>query len=107
MSREVVGAALIRQQTRQLKMPAAVRVFEALGRQAREENWSFEDYLHEVLSIEIQSRSDSAIKQRLRDARFPELKTLDQFDFTTAEGIDAATRGSPSRSDPLAICAAR
>jgi DNA replication protein DnaC len=90
VSRGGVVADLIRQQTRQLKMPGAAREFEALGRQAREERWSFEDYLHEVLAIEIQSRSDSAIKQRLRDARFPELKTLDQFDFTVADGIDAA-----------------
>lgn len=90
MSRGAVVADLIRQQTRQLKMPGAAKVFEALGRQAREEKWSFEDYLHEVLAVEVQSRSDSAIKQRLRDARFPELKTLDQFDFTAADGIDAA-----------------
>lgn len=90
MSRGAVVADLIRQQARQLKMPGAAREFESLGRQAREEKWSFEDYLHEVLSVEIQSRSDSAIKQRLRDARFPEIKTLDQFDFTIAEGLDAA-----------------
>jgi DNA replication protein DnaC len=90
VSRGAVVADLIRQQARQLKMPGAAREFESLGRQAREEKWSFEDYLHEVLSVEIQSRSDSAIKQRLRDARFPEIKTLDQFDFTIAEGLDAA-----------------
>lgn len=90
MSRGAIVAELIRQQTRQLKMPGAARVFESLGRQACEERWSFEDYLHEVLAVELQSRSDSAIKQRLRDARFPELKTLDQFDFAIADGIDAA-----------------
>ena len=71
-------------------MPGAAREFEALGRQAREEKWSFEDYLHEVLSVEIQSRRESAMRQRLRDARFPETKTLDQFDFEAADGVDAA-----------------
>jgi len=90
VSRDVVVADLVRQDARQLKMPGAAREFEALGRQAREEKWSFEDYLHEVLSVEIASRRDSAVRQRLRDARFPETKTLDQFDFDAAEGVDAA-----------------
>lgn len=89
MSRGAVVADLIRQDARQLKMPGAARAFEALGRQAREEKWSFEDYLHEVLSVEIQSRRESAIRQRVQDARFPEMKTLDQFDFKAAEGVDA------------------
>lgn len=89
MSRDAVVADLIRQDTRQLKMPGAARAFEALGRQAREEKWSFEDYLHEVLAVEIQSRRESAIRQRVRDARFPETKTLDQFDFKAADGVDA------------------
>jgi DNA replication protein DnaC len=29
------------------------------------------------------------IRQRLREARFPEIKTLDTFDFTAAEGVSA------------------
>ena len=90
MSRDVVVADLVRHDTKQLKMPGATRAFEALGRQAREEKWSFEDYLHEILTVEIASRRESAIRERLRDARFPETKTLDQFDFTTADGVDAA-----------------
>lgn len=90
MSRDAVVADLVRQHARLLKMPGAAREFEALGRQAREEKWSFEDYLHEVLAVEIASRRDSAVRQRLRDARFPEAKTLDQFDFGAADGVDAA-----------------
>jgi DNA replication protein DnaC len=89
VSRDVVVTDLIRQHARSLKMPGAARAFEALGRQAREEKWSFEDYLHEVFSVEVQSRRDHAVQHRLRDARFPETKTLDQFDFAAADGIDA------------------
>src|SRR5215475_9637228 len=81
---------LIVQETRQLKMPGAARAFEALGRQAREEKWSFEDYLHEILTVEIASRRESAVRERIRDAHFPETKTLDQFDFAASDGIDAA-----------------
>ena len=99
MSREAVLSELIQQEARQLKMPGAARAFEALGRQAREEKWSFEDYLHEVLSVEIASRRESAVRQRIRDAHFPETKTLDQFDFAASEGIDAAQIAELARGD--------
>ena len=68
MSRDVVVTDLVRQQTRQLKMPGAARAFESLGRQAREEKWTFEDYLHEVLTVELASRGESAVRQRLLHA---------------------------------------
>ncbi len=83
-------ADLVRKHARQLKMPGAARELEALARQAREEKWSYEEYVQEVLTVEVASRSDSAVRQRLRDARFPETKTLDQFDFASADGVDAA-----------------
>ena len=66
------------------------RSFEALARQAQDAHWPYEDYLHEVLSAEHTSRHESVIRQRLREARFPEVKTLDTFDFATAEGVHAA-----------------
>jgi len=99
MSRAAVVADLIRAQARQLKMPGLARGFEALGRQAREEKWSHEDYLHETLSVEVTSRGESAVRQRLRDARFPEEKTLDQFDFTIADGVDPASVADLARGD--------
>jgi DNA replication protein DnaC len=90
VSRDVMVGDLVRQQTRQLKMPGAAAGFEALARQAREEKWSFEDYFREVLAVEIVSRRESTIRHRIQEARFPEMKTLDQFDFAAADGIDAA-----------------
>src|SRR5438067_3441714 len=88
-----MSAALTRDlvvaQTRALKMPGVARTFEALARQARDAHWPHEDYLHEVLSAEHASRHESVIRQRLREARFPEVKTLDPFDFTIADGVSA------------------
>jgi DNA replication protein DnaC len=92
MSRNVVAKDMVLAQTRALKMPGAARVYEALGRQAREEHWSHEEYLHEVLAAEQTSRQDSAVRQRQRDARFPEVKTLDTFDFTANDGSVTAAQ---------------
>lgn len=89
MSRDVMVADLLKAQMRSLKMPGSSRSFERLGREAREEKWGYEDYLHEVLGAEQVSRTESAIRSRLRDARFPEEKTLNSFDFAAADGIDA------------------
>jgi DNA replication protein DnaC len=91
MSRAAIAKDLVTVQARALKMPGLARVFEATARQAREEHWGYEEYLHEVLAAEQTSRHDSAVRARLRDARFPELKTLDSFDFTATDGaINAA-----------------
>ena len=65
MSRGAVVADVIKGQARALKMPGLLRTYEALARQAREERWTHEDYLHEVLSVEIQSRAESAVRQRV------------------------------------------
>ena len=89
MSSGAMVSDVLKAQARSLKMPGIARNFEMLGRQAREEKWTYEDYLHEVLATEQSSRIDSAIRSRLRDARFPEPKTLDGFDFGAAEGLDA------------------
>ena len=99
MSRTAVAHELVRTQARALKMPAVAREFEALARQAGEERWTHEEYLHEVLGAEQQSRHESVIRQRLRDARFPEIKTLDGFDFQAAEGIQAAQIHALARGD--------
>ena len=80
---------LILTQARALKLPGLARTFAALARQARDAHWPHEDYLHEVLSAEHASRHESVIRQRLRDARFPEVKTLDTFDFAAADGVSA------------------
>jgi len=92
VSRAVVTRDLVVSQARALKMPGVVRVFEALARQAREEHWGYEDFLHEVLSAEQTSRRDSAVRHRLREARFPELKTLDTFDFVATDGVVSAAQ---------------
>ena len=99
MSRAAVAKDLVVTQTRVAQDARRSRAsFEALARQAREEHWGYEDYLHEVLVAEQTSRHDSAVRQRLRDARFPEMKTLDTFDFAATDGCRAPRRSPSSRA---------
>jgi DNA replication protein DnaC len=89
MSTVTLTRDLVVTHTRALKLPGMARTFEALARQARDAHWPHEDYLQEVLSAELASRHESVIRQRLREARFPEVKTLDTFDFAAADGVSA------------------
>lgn len=89
MSAPTVVRDLVVAHTRVLKLPGVARTFEGLARQARDAHWPHEDYLQEVLSAEQASRHESVIRQRLREARFPEVKTLDTFDFAAADGLNA------------------
>jgi hypothetical protein len=89
MSAAALTRDLVITHTRALKLPGMARTFEGLARQARDAHWPHEDYLQEVLSAELASRHESVIRQRLREARFPEVKTLDTFDFPAADGVNA------------------
>jgi DNA replication protein DnaC len=97
MSRTAIVADVIRTQARQLKRPALGRAFE--DRQAREEHWA---YLHEALAVEIASRAESAVKQRLHASAVRDMKTLDQFEFSAADGISALKIAELAHGDWIA-----
>jgi DNA replication protein DnaC len=86
MSNKVI-AAVIEQQTKQLKLPGIGRAYAGVGRQARDEGWPYEEYLRELLDTELRSRHDRAAARRLREARFPDVKTLDQIDWNVLAGV--------------------
>jgi DNA replication protein DnaC len=90
MSRTELTADLLRTLARQLRSPAIARNFEQLARQAREEGLTHEEYLAEVLRAEADSREASAVRERIRDAHFPEEKSLGAFDFDATVGLDRA-----------------
>lgn len=53
MSRQSVTDDLVRSQAKRLKMPGLARSLEALARQAREDGWTHEEFLYEVLATEL------------------------------------------------------
>ena len=65
-----------------LNLPFMQGHFEDLARQAAEGSWSHVEYLNRLLAGEVAARQDRARLRRIKEARFPVLKTLDQFDFT-------------------------
>ena len=72
---------------RALKAPAAARAMPKLAERAREESWSHERFLEAVLSSEIASRESHGGESRIKAARFPSRKTLEEFDFTFQRSV--------------------
>src|SRR5258708_33030540 len=103
MSAPLIVRDLVLADTRVLKLPGVARPFEGLARQARDAHWPHEDYLHEVLTAEQASRHESVIRQRLREARFPEIKTLDPFDFGAADGVSATQIHTLARGEWVTV----
>src|SRR5918994_4223116 len=80
-------AAVISEYLKALKLPAFAAEYEGLVRQARDGGWDYEDFLRELLEAELRSREERTAKRGLKEARFPELKTLEQLDWEALEGI--------------------
>jgi DNA replication protein DnaC len=84
---EATCDAVILEYCKTLKMPAAAREYKALNRQAQDGGWNYEDFLRELLEIEVHSRQQSTAARRIKEAHFPELKTLDQIQWEALQGI--------------------
>ncbi len=71
-----------------LKMPGLGKRLDELVRQADAEAWSSIEILDDALSAEVASREASSVRERIREAKFPDVLTLDTFDFELASGVD-------------------
>lgn len=67
-------------------MPRARQVAESLADTARAEGWDYTEFLAKVLS-EVASRETHGGENRVKAARFPQVKTLDDFDFSRQRSV--------------------
>src|SRR5947207_8281381 len=72
---------------RALKAPAAARALPKLADRARADEWSYERFAEALLSTEHASREAHGGEGRIKAARFPARKTLEEFDFTFQRSV--------------------
>jgi DNA replication protein DnaC len=72
---------LARQKLRWLKLPGMAEQLGPLLAKAAKDNLTVLDVVDRLCDEEKASRLRNAIKRRIHDARFPELNTIDAFDF--------------------------
>jgi DNA replication protein DnaC len=73
--------------TRALKAPALRESVPRLAERARAESWSHEESLVACLQREVAAREAHGGEGRIRAARFPARKSLEEFDFDHARGL--------------------
>jgi DNA replication protein DnaC len=77
--------------TRALKAPTLRESVTRLAERARAESWSHEEFLVACLQREVSARESHGGESRIRAARFPARKSLEEFDFDHARGLKRDT----------------
>lgn len=88
MSRTTTEPPHLLADLRELKLPAFAAHWERLAEEARRARRSHVEYLGELAHAEVTQRRERRIARRIQDARFPVLKTLDDFRFEEQPGLD-------------------
>lgn len=77
--------------TRALKAPSMREAVKRLAERAREESWTHEEFLVACLQQEVSARESHGGEGRIRAAKFPARKSLDEFDYDYARGLKRET----------------
>lgn len=81
--------AVIKQHCGQLRLPSVAGQFARLAERAAKENQTHVRYLNQLLSIEVEDRERRIVEKRLREAKLPRHKTLEEFDFAHSPQVSA------------------
>ena len=77
--------------TRALKAPTLRDAAGRLAERARAEGWSHEEFLTACLQREVAAREAHGGEGRIRTARFPARKSLEEFDYDHARSLKRET----------------
>jgi DNA replication protein DnaC len=71
-----------------LKLPTFLREHEKLARQCAAEGVAHTGYLLRLAELELLERERRMVERRIRQARFPAVKSLDSFDFAAIPALN-------------------
>jgi DNA replication protein DnaC len=81
MSPAVAVKSRLVEQLKELHLPAMRSDFEEVAQEARQESWSYEQYLLGLAERELQQRRHKRVERLLRESRLPLEKNLQSFDL--------------------------
>jgi DNA replication protein DnaC len=88
---EIVGEkemVLLVEHLKYLKLPGLLENYEAAALKANQESWPYVKYLAQLIELESNLRQVRAIERKVKSARFPVLKTLQQFHWSWPKNIN-------------------
>jgi DNA replication protein DnaC len=104
---ESLTEAAIDQHCRLLRLPTIAAQCQRLAKDAVQQQQPYLTYLAELLSAEVDERERHTIERRIKEARLPRIKALEDFDFSAASLVSApqirelAEGGYINRAEPI------
>ncbi|WP_287192246.1 ATP-binding protein [Syntrophothermus sp.] len=69
-------------QLQALKLKGILTHYQEITEKASQNNLSYQEYLSLLLEEELKRKNDGTVKTKINKARFPYIKTLEEFDFS-------------------------
>ena len=79
---------LLQHYLKQLKLPTMLREYGAVAASCTKDRCDYVNFLLRLVERETLDRDQRAAERRVKNARFPVIKTLDTFDFTAQPSIN-------------------
>ena len=73
---------------RQMRLPTVAANYRRFAQEAAQSGQPYEEYLLALLEHEANQRDVNRRKRRIQEARFPLLRTLDEFDFAALPSVN-------------------
>ena len=83
-----VPQVLLAHHLKALKLPTFLRDYDKLARQCAAEGVDHAGYLLRLAELELLDRDRRLVERRIRQARFPAVKSLDSFDFAAIPSLN-------------------
>jgi DNA replication protein DnaC len=85
---ETTSTVLLKHHLKALRLPTVLTECEKLAQRCATDNVDHLGYLLQLCELELVDRERRAAERRLKAARFPTLKTLEDFDFTAQPSLN-------------------
>ena len=79
---------LLEHYIKELKLPTMLREYKKMAEICQKDRSDYQTFLLRLVELEMQDREIRAKERRIKDARFPVVKTLDSFDFKAQPSIN-------------------
>ena len=83
-----VPQVLLTHHLKALKLPTFLREYDKQARQCASEGVDHTGYLLRLAELELLERERRSVERRIRQARFPAVKSLDNFDFAAIPSLN-------------------
>ena len=101
MKTETKSTVLLKHHLKALRLPTVLAECEKVAKQSAADNVDHLGFLLQLLELELIERDRKAAERRLKTARFPAPKTLDEFDFAARPSVNKPQLLDLVRGDDL------